>query len=626
MSNVHVFNFESHKPPQSIESNKEAWVNFGDDNDYYQYLIDRYNNSTTNNSVINSIVKLIYGRGLNAKDSNKKPNEYAQMKMLFRPEVLKCIITDYKLLGQGYFQLIYNKAKDAIVRIEHAPAQLIRAEKCNEKGEITGYYYSDNWQETKKFVPKRIPAFGYGDKTLEILCVRNYSVGQKYYSNVDYIGALPYTKLEEEIADYLINDVQNGFSPTSVINFNNGVPDEEKMSLQASDVKKKLTGASGAKIVVSFNSDETKKTTIDNVPLNDAPAHYTYLSEESRSKILLGHNVTSGLLFGIPSANGFSSNADELKNASILFDNMVIRPFQQNVIQALNKILAFNAISLDLEFISLQPLDAQGELTDEGSGNIIIEAINSLSPLVATKVLESMTPNEIRNLVSLPPTVEGAKLVSPVNLSSQLEELDIDEFSAELDPNEWELVDSRPVSYEDEERLDAELDALNNPDKSLLAKMWKFVTTGVARPDLKSSQDGKLYASRYRYSGETTDKSREFCKKMTKANKLYRKEDIMAMSKKASTNPGWGPGGSNTYDIFLYKGGGACHHYWTRETYKRFIDPRRKGAEEITPAEARKAGEILPTPFDKSDGKDYKKDSQLVYTAPINMPNQGFLK
>jgi hypothetical protein len=588
MSNVHVFNFESHKPPKSNESNKEAWVTFGDDNDYFQYLIDRYNNSTTNNSVINSIVKLIYGRGLDATDSNKKPNEYAQMKMLFRPEVLKCVITDYKLLGQGYFQVIYNKAKNAIVRIEHAPAQLIRAEKCNEKGEITGYYYSDNWADVKNFPPKRIGAFGYGDKTLEILCVRDYSVGQKYYSNVDYIGALPYTQLEEEIADYLINDVQNGFSPTSVINFNNGVPDEEKMSLQAADVKRKLTGASGAKIVVSFNSDETKKTTIDNVPLNDAPAHYTYLSEESRGKILLGHSITSGLLFGIPSSNGFSSNADELKNASILFDNMTIRPKQGTVLDAIDKILAFNSISLNLYFKTLQPL----EFIDQ-------------NPVMDAATMEEETG---------------------VKLSSHLDELELEEFGEELDSNEWELIDSRQVSYEDEARLDAELDALNNPEKSLLSKAWEFVTTGVARPDLKSSQDGKLFISRYRYSGETSANSRAFCKKMTSLNKLYRKEDIELMSQKPNTNPGWGPGGKDTYDIFLYKGGGACHHFWTRETYKRFTDPRKKGAEKITPSEARKAGEILPNPFDKADGKNYKKDSKLVYTRPIDMPNQGFLK
>jgi hypothetical protein len=100
---------------------------------------------------------------------------------------------------------------------------------------------------------------------------------------------------------------------------------------------------------------------------------------------------------------------------------------------------------------------------------------------------------------------------------------------------------------------------------------------------------------------------------MIKANKLYRKEDIIRMGEKPNTNPGFGPRGADRYDIFLYKGGGACHHFWTRETYKRFVDPRRRGAEQITPAQARKQGEILPTV------------NKLVYTAPIDMPNKGFL-
>jgi hypothetical protein len=575
MSNVHVFNFESHKPPTTTESKRDNWVEFGDDNNYFQYLIDRYNNSTTNSAVINAITKLIYGRGLDATDSNKKPNDYAQMKMLFRAEVLKKVIQDEYLLGQGYFQLIYNKQGNAIVRVEHIPAQLLRAEKCNEKGEITGYYYSDNWEETKKYPPQRIPAFGYGDKKLELLRVGEYSVGQKYYSNVDYIGSIPYAKLEEEIADYLINDVQHGFSPTSVINFNNGVPDEEKQSLIASDVKRKLTGSSGAKVVVAFNSDETKKTTIDSVPLNDAPAHYQYLSEEARGKILLGHSVTSGLLFGIPANNGFSSNADELKNASILFDNLVIRPKQGTILDALDIILSFNKVTLNMYFKTLQPL----EFIDQ-------------NPVISKDAMEEET---------------GLKL------SSHIDKLDVEEFGAEMNPDEWELIDSRPVSYEDEERLDAELEALNNPSKSLLSKVWEFVTTGVARPDLGSEQDGTLFASRYRYTGEISSDSREFCQKMIKANKLYRKEDIVRMGQKPNTNPGFGPLGADLYDIFLYKGGGACHHFWTRETYKRFTDPRRRNAEQITPSQARRQGEILPTV------------NKLVYTAPINMPNKGFL-
>jgi hypothetical protein len=586
MSNVHVFNFESHKPPTTTESKRDNWVEFGDDNNYFQYLIDRYNNSTTNSAVINAITKLIYGRGLDATDSNKKPNDYAQMKMLFRAEVLKKVIQDEYLLGQGYFQLIYNKQGNAIVRVEHIPAQLLRAEKCNDKGEITGYYYSDNWEDTRKFVPKRIPAFGYGDKKLELLRVGDYSVGQKYYSNVDYIGSIPYAKLEEEIADYLINDVQHGFSPTSVINFNNGVPDEEKQSLIASDVKRKLTGSSGAKVVVAFNSDETKKTTIDSVPLNDAPAHYQYLSEEARGKILLGHSVTSGLLFGIPANNGFSSNADELKNASILFDNLVIRPKQGTVLDALDIILAFNKVTLNMYFKTLQPL----EFIDQ-------------NPVISKDAMEEET---------------GLKL------SSHIDKLDVEEYGAEMNPDEWELIDSRPVSYEEEERLDAELEALNKPSKSLLSKVWEFVTTGVARPDLGSEQDGTLFASRYRYTGEISADSREFCQKMIKANKLYRKEDIIRMGQKPNTNPGFGPLGADLYDIFLYKGGGACHHFWTRETYKRFTDPRRRNAQEITPAEARRAGEILPTPFTRGE-EDAAKNSRLVYTAPINMPNKGFL-
>jgi hypothetical protein len=572
--NSHFIQLEAYSQPKIVESKRDNWVEFGENNNFFQFLIDRYNGSTTNNAVINNIVKLIYGRGLDATDASKKPNEYAQMIMLFRKDVVKKGISDLKLLGQYAFQLIYNKQKTEIVRVEHIPVQLLRAEKCNSKGEVEAYYYSDNWEDTKKFVPKRIPAFGFGDKTLEILYIGNYTVGQKYYSNVDYVGCIPYAKLEEEIADYLINDVQNGFSPTSIVNFNNGIPDEEKRELISRQVTSNLTGSKGKKVIVSFNNDETKKTTVDSVPLNDAPKHYEYLSEESKSKILLGHGVVSGLQFGIPSASGFSSNADELKNAITLFDNMVIRYFQDTFLDGIDKVLAFNKISLNLYFKTLQPL----EFID-------------LNPNVSKDELQEKTG---------------------VALSSHIDELNVEEFGEDIDLNEWELVDSRMVDHDIEDQLDAELEALNNPKKSLMSKIYEFVSTGVARPDIKSEQDGKLFISRYRYSGDTTEKSRTFCKKMTAANKLYRKEDIMRMSEKP-VNEGWGAKGADTYDIWLYKGGGACHHFWTRETYKRFTDPRKKGSIEITPAQARKAGEILPT------------NNKLVYTKPINMPNKGFL-
>ena len=99
---------------------------------------------------------------------------------------------------------------------------------------------------------------------------------------------------------------------------------------------------------------------------------------------------------------------------------------------------------------------------------------------------------------------------------------------------------------------------------------------------------------------------------MIASNKAYRKEDIIAMGSQA-VNEGWGPKGADTYSIWLYKGGGDCHHFWTRETYRKKADVNSPLAQEITPAKARKEGEILPT------------NDKLVYTAPKDMPYNGFL-
>jgi len=564
--NNYFIQLEEYKSPKITESKRDEWVEFGEDNNYFQYLIDRYNNSTTNNAIINNIIKLNYGKGIKAKDAKLRPNEYARFKMLFSDDTVKKVIADAKIFGNYAFQVIYN-AKKEIAQVEHIPVQLLRAEKCNDKGEIEAYYYSDNWQEPKKFVPKRIPAFGFGGE-IEILFGGNYTVGQKYYSNVDYIGALPYAKLEEEIADYLINEVQNGFAPTTVVNFNNGVPDEEKQRQMVSKVEGKLTGAKGKKVIVGFNSDETRKTTVDTIPLNDAPAHYEYLSEECMRKIMLGHAVTSPLLFGIATTTGFSSNADELKNSYILYDNMVIKPLQENILSSVEKIMIEAGIMLNLYFDTLQPFNVEGEMVADSTD---------------------------------------------VQMSSHLESIDLDAFGEDIDENEWELIDSRKVDYDQEDAFDAQINAINNPKQSLLSKVFNFVSTGTAYTTRNSEQDNEVFRTRYRYSGEPNENSREFCTKMLKANKLYRKEDIISMGQNGA-NAGWGANGADNYDIFLYKGGGGCHHFWTRETYRRKgTDINSPLAQQVSPATQRKEGYIAP----KNDNK--------VYQKPVDMPNKGFL-
>lgn len=567
MNNNHIIELSAYTAPIITEDKRNEWVNYGEDNNYYQFLIDRYSNSATHSAVVNNISRLIYGKGLSALDAFKKPNDYAQMLTLFTANDLRKVIQDLYLLGQGAFQVHFDKGHKKVVKVYHIPVQLLRPEKCDKDGNIVGYYYSDNWEDVKKFPPKRFDAFGEGKSEIEILMIQPYSVGMKYFSRVDYQGALEYCVLEEKISEYLINEVTNGFSPTTIVNFNNGQATDEQKDEIARKTINKLTGSTGKKVVISFNENEQTRTTIDSVPLNDAPEHYQYLSDECRSKILTGHCVTSPLIFGIATTTGFSSNADELKNSVILFDNMVIRPKQDVVIEALNKVLSFNGISLKLFFKTLQPLE-------------FVDLSNAQ-------------------------TTDQVKEETGVQMSA-VYHIEV------IDGEEYVLIDSREVDYDLEDELDAELEALNNPKKTLLSKVLNFVSTGTARPNIKSSQDGQMFKHRYRYVGGLSDNSREFCKKMIQVNKIYRKEDIVAMSSQA-VNEGWGPEGADTYDVFLYKGGGDCHHKWQRETYLRKSDVNSPLAKQFTPAQTRKAGEIAPT------------NDKRVYQRPVDMPYNGFL-
>jgi hypothetical protein len=577
--NIHIINLSSYQTPLIQESKRDNWVEFGEDNNYFQYLIDRYTYSTTNNAIINNISRLVYGRGLSALDASKKPNEYAQMMALLHADCVRKLVVDRKMLGQCAIQVHYSKDRKRILKAYHMPVNLLRAEKCNKDGEIEGYYYSDNWLDVKKYAPKRIPAYGFSNELIEILFVKPYTVGMKYYAYPDYQGAVPYAKLEEEIADYLINEVQHGFSGTKVINFNNGIPTEEQQSIITNKVNAQLTGSKGLRTIVAFNASETSKTTVDDIPLNDAPEHYSYLSEECLRKIMLGHNVTSPLLFGIATSTGFSSNADELKNSTILFDNMVIKPMQDELLEAFDSILAYNGISLKLFFKTLQPLefmDLENAQTEEQVAEETGTELSAVNPLM--------------------------------------------ELGEDENP-EWILIDEHEVDYDTDE-TDNEL-LSKEPKQSLLSKVVNLVSTGDPRPNLRSSQDqvidGVKFITRYIYAGEEKENGREFCKKMmalAKQKRVYRKEDIIKMGSQA-VNPGLGIDGAATYSIWLYKGGANCHHRWNKRVYAtlsgKALDIDSKEVKQIAGAKAAKLGYIVKNP-------------SLVSQRPIDMPDQGYYR
>lgn len=581
MDNIHIVNLSKYTSPEIVEVKNKDWVNYGSDNNYFGYLINRYMGSTTNNAIINGMSKMIYGKGLDATDSSRKPDQYAQMRSIISKDCLKSAVMDRKLLGMASLQVTYDKG--LVKKITHFPMQTLRAEKCNEDGEVEAWYYHPNWDNMKPSdQPKRIAAFGFGNnKGNEIYIVKPYVTGSYYYPPVDYQGALPYALLEEEIADYLINDTINGFSGTKVVNFNNGVPDKEKQMEVKSDVLNKLTGSRGEKVIVAFNNNAESKTTVDDIPLNDAPAHYQYLSDESFRKLIVGHRVTSPMLLGVRDGNsGLGNNADEIKTATLLFDNLTIKTYQEEFTDSIEEILALNNISLNLYFKTIQPL----EFTDTtGMDAETKEEETGIKMSVQCSAQSNESDNEI---------------------AQALIDLGEDE-----DLDEWELISSEEVDYEAEE--------LEDQDPSLLSKIWNFVSVGSARPNAKSKQDktidGVPYKVRYRYSPlQAGENSREFCKKMVQFDKLYRKEDIIAMGNRA-VNAGWGAKGANTYSIWKYKGGGSCHHKWLRQTFKGKTQGNLANQDaNISTNKARQDG------FNPVNEKE-------VSMKPKDMPNQGFL-
>ena len=576
---MYVLNLSAYTSPQINESKKGDYVEYGADNNYFQFLIDRYLYSTTNNAIITGCSNMIYGKGVSALDANKKPDEYAKMISIIKPNALKKVALERKLLGMAAMQVGYEKGE--VKFVDHFPMHTLRAEKCNDKGEIEAWYYHPDWANKKPSDEvKRIPAFGFGNKKdVELYVVKPYVSGYHYYTPIDYSGALPYAKLEEEISDYLINDVMNGFSGTKVVNFNNGVPPEEKREEISAEVKRKLTGSKGQKVIVGFNNSKENSTEVIDIPLNDAPQHYEYLAKECFEKLVVGHRVTSPMLLGVrDTGGGFSNNADEIKTATLLYDNLVIKPYQLEIIEALDNILAVNNIKLKLYFKTIQPLEFTDLENAQTSEQVAEETGTQLS-------------------AHTNPTIADALI-----------------DKGEVLGDEWFLIDESEVDLELEAELDAEIESLNNKPKNQ-SLLQKLASTIVSRPNAKSEQDankdGVRFITRYKYSGDKIGE-REFCKKMLSADKIYRKEDI-ENTKSNDVNFGQGHNGEN-YNLFLYKGGVNCKHKWLRQTYVSFenikIDVNNPNATQISTNKAEKYGYRVRNPKE-------------VAMRPIDMPNNG---
>ena len=660
--NILSINLETSTAPIIQEVRGRDYIEYGTDewrNLYPQFLIDLYYNSSTHAAIINATAEMIAGEDLIVDDSDTNLDAYVRLKKFMRNpnskeslhQVIKKVAFDFKLQGAYALHIIWNRERTEIAEIYHVPVERVRAGRPNEMGQVDTYFISADWSNTRTHKPYAISAFNRNDRTAtsQLLYAGAYSPDMDIYHTPDYLAGCNWALVDQRVAEFHLNNIENGFSGSYFISFANGIPTAEERRQIEQSLTEKFTGAKNSgKFILTFSDDRNRTPEINPISVSDADKQYLALQELLVQNITTAHRVTSKTLMGIDSKNGFSSNTDELINAANFYLNTVVRPFQLNILNTLQTIFSVNNMDLEVDFVQLKPITVQFD---------------------SKTVREVMTQDEIRESLGLPPLNEDEEVVEEKEEFSKVgmvdgkpvfssieeaeahakslgcegyheheyegktaymackdhsEATELSKFIAEFGediPEEWELVDEEKVVDEHED-FDFE-SQLNNLVKD---KLELAVSTGTARPNARSSQDGTnksdndFYKVRYVYTKDTNlsqeGETRDFCKKMMSAKKVYRKEDLLQLTRKA-VNPGWGPRGADTYSIWLYKGGGNCHHYFNRVVYKTSL----RGAKSNI-----KDSQIISDVKAISEGFTLKRNSGLVAKAPKRMKNNGFLE
>jgi len=470
------------------------------------------------------------------------------------------------------------------------------------------------------------------------------------YHTPDYIAGCNWALVDQRVAEFHLSNIENGFSGSYFISFANGIPTQEERFQIEQSLTEKFTGAKNSgKFILSFSEDRTRIPEITPISVSDADKQYLALQELLVQNICSAHRVTSKTLLGIDSTNGFSSNTDELVNAANFYQNTVVRGFQLNILNTLQTIFSVNNMDLPVEFVQLKHITVQFDsktirevmtqdeirediglapLADDENtveqdvklakvgmidGQPVFSTIEEAEAHAKTIGCEGYHEHEYEGKVSYMACKDHSEAtdLKKCNCSEKTElESFIEEFGEDM-PEGYEIISEEEVEDEAE---DFDFETELNSD------YYEFASTGSAYPNRKSGQDQKskqteyvddIYRVRYRYTGSKTGE-RDFCKKMTNANKIYRKEDIIAMGTKA-VNPGWGKGGANTYSIWKWKGGALCEHKWFRIILVQEGSRPKNSDKIISSTEARSRGVKLP------------RNAKEVSVAPHDMPNHGFV-
>jgi len=396
--NFALVNVNGSELPNVMEDIKSryGWVPFGvhGQDDFFEAVKLAHNLSTTTAACVEGISDLVYGKGL----YTKREEFSTILEKILPQEEIKRVAFDLKLFGNAAFQVYWDDTHTKIIKMYHVPVQTLRAEKIYNNPKIENYFYCTDWLDQRAIRnKKKIPAFETSNEKCEILYLKNYSPGLYYYALPDWVSSLQFSYVEAELSNLHLNNIENGFLPAVLVNFNNGIPAPEERQTIEDLMQAKFTGTRNAgRFMISFNEDTNTKPTIETIQTDNLHEKYAYVANYAQDRILVAHRVTSPLLFGIRTeGNGFSSQSEEMLTAFSILQTMTIQPFQNIIINALDYALTCGGYEdLELYFDQLTPLSLlskQAEETDKTISEVADETNKEMENPGTTEDSEDQT-------------------------------------------------------------------------------------------------------------------------------------------------------------------------------------------------------------------------------------------
>lgn len=611
--------FRDAKVPQPYEKKgNKSWVTCGEKNLYQQFLFGLFYNSPIHSGIINSKVKYITSGGLKYEGTDLvlweliKRNGTSPMTL---EEVVNALTLDFEVTDGFYLKC----TKDILTgrwQFDILDCELMR----NDESGIF-YYHSNDWGKGNPTDVKRYVSIDYAEEN-DIECVLYVSTKAKQYqldnnkltNNIypvpNYAGAITSIMADVEMNSFHYTESVNGFTGGTVIHLNNGIPEDDDKKDIERDIRDGVTDRSKKGGVVILYADGTERQAkIEQINGNDLDKRYLETQKYIADAIMIGHGVISPALFGVKTAGSLGNN-QELQTSYAIFKQNYVKVRQSIISQAItyaNKVL--NGLDGVIDFNEYN-LSLEGSVDES---NKVSNAINQLSPLVANKVLENLTINEIRGLASLPPIANGDTVptkVAPTTATFKTQDKILSRLlECGVAKSELTIVSSKGVSKFDNLEADEELfkseykiekfAKISKDDKKILGLIdsgatYNDISKEVGKSTsqrildlekggyLKKGDNGKMEITpkglteiqettfRVLYTYELRDNapdlvpggtSREFCLAMLDADRAYTRQEIAQINNDEGT------------DVWLYRGGWyhnpntdvnqpSCRHFW----------------------------------------------------------------